>query len=180
MGDAHALAAAAGRGLDHHRVADLVGDLLGLLVVLDHAEMARHGRDLGGGGRTLALDLVAHRGDGLGIRADEDDAGLGQRPRKGRALGEEAVAWMHRLGAARSAGGDDVLDDEIALRGRRRADRHRLIGHLDMQRVAVGLGIDRDRAMPIRRAVLMMRQAISPRLAIRIFLNIPIAPDQST
>ena len=26
MGDAHALAAAAGRGLDHHRIADLVGD----------------------------------------------------------------------------------------------------------------------------------------------------------
>ena len=32
---------------------------------------------------------------------------------------------------------------EIGLRGLRRADRYGLIGHLDMQRVAVGLGIDR-------------------------------------
>ena len=65
VGDAHALAAAAGRGLDHHRIADLVGDLFRLRVVLDHAEMAGHGRDLGGGGGALALDLVAHGGDGL-------------------------------------------------------------------------------------------------------------------
>src|SRR5215213_2525889 len=32
--------------------------------------------------------------------------------------------------------------------------------------------------MPIRRAVLMMRQAISPRLAIKIFLNIRDAPQR--
>ena len=82
MRDAHALAAAAGRGLDHHRIADLFGDLHRLLVVLDDAEMARHGRDLGLGGGLLGLDLVAHRGDGLGIRPDEDDAGLGQRHRE--------------------------------------------------------------------------------------------------
>src|SRR5262249_33574471 len=34
-GDAHALAAAACRGLDHHRVADLVGYPYGLSVILD-------------------------------------------------------------------------------------------------------------------------------------------------
>ena len=33
---------------------------------------------------------------------------------------------------------------KIALRGRRRADRDRRIGHFDMERVAIGLGIDRD------------------------------------
>ena len=82
MGDAHALAAAAGRGLDHHGIADLVGDPDRLGVVLDHAEMAGHGRDLGGGGRLLGFDLVAHGGDRPGIGADEDDAGLGQRARR--------------------------------------------------------------------------------------------------
>ena len=35
MGDAHALAAAAGRRLDHHRIADLVGDLHGMRRVFD-------------------------------------------------------------------------------------------------------------------------------------------------
>ena len=75
IGDAHALAAAAGRRLDHHRIADLVGDLHGLDLVGDHAEMAGHGRDFGGGGRLLGLDLVAHGGDGFGVRPDEHDAG---------------------------------------------------------------------------------------------------------
>ena len=51
---------------------------------------------------------------------------------------------MHGLGTARLAGGNDLVDDQIALRRRRRADRDRGVGHLDMERVAVGLGIDRD------------------------------------
>src|SRR6266567_2547774 len=42
--------------------------------------------------RPLALDLVAHGGDRLGIGADEDDAGFRQRLGKGLALGQKAVA----------------------------------------------------------------------------------------
>ena len=143
--NAHALAAAAGRRLDHDRVADLIGDLGRLRFVFDHAEMAGHGRDLGGSRGLFALDLVAHRGDGFGVRPDEDNAGIRKRGGERRALGEEAVARMHRLGARRFARGDDLLDDEIALRRRRRTDQHRLVGHLDMERVAIGLGIDRHR-----------------------------------
>ena len=60
------------------------------------------------------------------------------------ALRQEAVARMHRLGAAVPAGRDDLVDDEVALGGGRRPDRDRLVGHLDVQRVLVGLGIDRD------------------------------------
>ena len=63
---------------------------------------------------------------------------------EGFALGQEAVAGMHRLGAGLAAGLDDLLDHQIALGRRRRADQHGLVGHLDMQRVAVGVGIDRD------------------------------------
>ena len=95
-------------------------------------------------GELLAFDLVAHRGDGLGIGPDEGDAGLGQRLGEGFALGEKAVARMHGLGAGLLAGCDDLVDDQIALRRRRRADQHRLVGHLDMERVAVGVGIDGD------------------------------------
>ena len=63
---------------------------------------------------------------------------------KGLALGEEAVAGMHRLRAGLLAGVDDFLDDQIAFGRRRRADRDGVIRHLDMQRVPIGLGIDRD------------------------------------
>ncbi len=147
-GDPHALAAAAGGGLDHHGIADLVGDPDRLGVVLDHPEMAGDGRDLGGGGGLLAFDLVAHGGDRLGIGADEDDARLGQRDREGLALGQEAVAGMHRLGAARPAGRDDLVDHEIALGGRRRPDVNGAVGHLHMEGILVGVGIDRNRLDP--------------------------------
>ena len=145
VGDAHALAAAAGGGLDHHRIADVVGDLHRLDFVLDHAEMAGHGRDVCRGGRLLRLDLVAHRRDSLGIGADEDDAGGLQRLGKRLAFRQEAVAGMHRFRAALLAGGDDLLDHQIALGGFRRADVNGGVGHCHMQRVAVGIGIDGDR-----------------------------------
>ena len=148
MGNAHALAAAAGGGLDHHRIADLVGDLGGLLLVLDDAEIAGHGRNFRRGRGLLAFDLVAHRGDRFGIGPDESDAGLGERHRKGFALGEKAIARMHRFGACGFAGFDDFIDEEIALRRRGRSDQNRLIRHFDMERVAVGLGIDRDGGNP--------------------------------
>ena len=120
MGDAHALAAAAGGGLDHHRVADRLGDIDRLLLVVDDAEMAWHGRHFRGGRSLLAFDLVAHGGDRLGIGTDENDAGSGERRGKGFALGQKSVARMHRLGAALPAGSHDLVDDEVAFSGRRR------------------------------------------------------------
>ena len=144
MGDAHALAAAARRGLDHDGIADLVGDPSGVLGRFDHAEIAGDGRHLGGVGEFLRLDLVAHRFDRARVRADEDDPRVGERLRERRALGEEAVAGMHRLRARLLGGGDDLLDHEIGLGRRGRPDRDRLVGHFDVQRVLVGLRIDRD------------------------------------
>ena len=79
-----------------------------------------------------------------GIGADEDDAGLRERPWEGLALGQEAVARMHRLGAALLAGVDDLVDDEIALGSGRRSDRNGLVGHFDVKRIPIGVGIDRD------------------------------------
>src|SRR5262249_17991331 len=58
-------------------------------------------------------------------------------------LGQEAVAGMHGFRAGRLAGFDDLVGDEIALRGRCRAYMHSLVGHLDMHSVSVGVGINR-------------------------------------
>ncbi len=145
ISDPHPLAAAAGGRLDHHGIADAVGDLDRVLFVGDDAEIARHGRDIGLGCGLLGLDLVAHRGDGARIGPDEDDVGLGQRARKGFALGQESIAGMHGLGAGLAAGLDDLLHHQVTFGGRRRPDQNRLIGHFDMERVTVGLGINRDR-----------------------------------
>ena len=37
------------------------------------------------------------------------------------------------------------FDHQVALRGGWRSDGDSIVGHLDMERVAIGLGIDRDR-----------------------------------
>src|SRR5581483_3410390 len=142
VGDAHALAAAAGRGLDHHRIADLRRDPERLLGIGDLAEVAGNGGDLGAGGGLLALDLVAHGGDGPRIGTDENDAGLLQCDGKRLALGEEAVARVHGLRARLLAGFHDLVDQQVGLGGRRRADSHGLVRHLDVQAVAVCLRVD--------------------------------------
>ena len=172
IGDAHALAAAAGRRLDHHRIADLVGDLGRLLGVLDHAEMAGHGRDLRLGGELLRLDLVAHRLDGLDVRADENDAGLCERAGEGGVLRKEAVAGMDGVGAGLLGGGDDLVDVEIGLA---RGGAGRYAPPRPPCRRAARRGRRRNRPRPsgCRAAApsCMMRQAISPRLAMSSLAN---------
>ena len=148
MRDPHALTAAAGGGLDHHGIADLVGDLYRVLFVFDDAEMSRHRGNLGLGGGLLGFDLVAHRGDGAWIGADEDDACGLKRARKRLALGQEAVAGMHGLRAGLAAGLHDFVDQQITLGRCRRADQHGIVSHLDVKRIAVGLGIHSYRLDP--------------------------------
>ena len=120
--DAQALAAAAGRRLDHHRIADRVGDLHRLLRVRDQAHMAGHGVDARFGRELLGRDLVAHRLDGVGVGADEDDLLVGKALGEAGVLRQEAEAGVDRLGAGLAHGVDDLVLDQIALRRRRAAD----------------------------------------------------------
>ncbi len=142
VGDAHALAAAAGRRLDHHRIADLLRDLHRLLGIGDGVQIARHGADPGLERELLGFDLVAHGVDGERIGTDEGDLRLGQRLLELLLLREEAVARMDGLRAGLLAGRHDLVDLQVGLRRRRRADQHLLVGQADVQRVGVGLGID--------------------------------------
>ena len=137
MGDAQALAAAAGGCLDHHRVADVAGDFDSTLGGIDRVVVARDGVDFGFVGELLRGDLVAHRRHRLRLRADEGDAFLLQRLAERGPLGEESVARMHGLRAGLLARGNDLLGNQVGLVGRRRPDMHRLIGHRHMHRIAV-------------------------------------------
>ena len=145
---AHPLAAAAGAGLHHHRIADLVRDAHRVLGILDLADEAGDDVDARLFRQLLALDLVPHRRDRAHGRPDEGDALLRQRLGKGGALGEEAVARMHGLGPGLLAGGDDLVGDQVAFGRRRRADMHRLVRHGDEGRAGIGIGIDRDGCDP--------------------------------
>ena len=95
-------------------------------------------------GELLGLDLVTHRGDGVHRRADEGDAVLRQFLGKRSSLGQEAITRMHRLGPGLLAGRDDLVRDQIALRGGRRADVHGFVSHLHKRRAGIGIRIDRD------------------------------------
>ncbi len=144
-GEPHALAAAARAGLHHHRITDAIGPFERLGSVGDCAFGAGHGVDPGSARQLLALDLVAHRRDRSGGRADEGDPGGVERLDEARAFREETIARMHRLGACCLADLDDLVGEQIALRGRRRPYPHRLVGHADEGRARIGVGIDRHR-----------------------------------
>src|SRR6267143_6503724 len=55
---------------------------------------------------------------------------------------------MHGLCAGPAAGLDDLVDEKITLSRRRRPDQHGVVGHFDMERIAVGLGIHGHRLDP--------------------------------
>ena len=145
---AHAAAATAGDRLDHDGKADprcLVCQKLGILAVAVVAGQQRHRRcfhqRLGGGFRSHG----AHR---AGWWADEDDPRRGAGFGEGRIFRQEAVAGMNRLGAGGAGSFDDAGNVQIAVARRGRPDRVGSVRGLDVQRVGVGFGIDRDRLDP--------------------------------
>ena len=142
--DAQALAAAAGGGLDHHRVADVLGDPDRLFGRIDGVVVAGNDVDLGFQRQLLRGDLVAHLLHRVVLRPDEDDALLLQPARERGVLGQEAVSRMHRFGAGLLAGGDDLVHRQVGFLRRRRPDADRLVGHGHVHRILVRLGIYGD------------------------------------
>jgi hypothetical protein len=75
-------------------------------------------------------DLVAERAHGLGLRADEGDAGGGAGFGEFRAFGEQAVAGMDRIGARKLGDADDLVDRQIGdLDGVERRALAQVVGH---------------------------------------------------
>ena len=144
IGHAQALAAAAGRGLDHHRVADVPRDLHRPLGRCDGVVPARNGVDLGFIGQLLGRDLVAHGRDRMRPRADEGDALVFTALGESLVLRQEAVARMDGLSAGLLGRGNDAVGQQIRLPRGRRADVDGLVGQLDVAGLLVGVGIDGD------------------------------------
>ncbi len=144
LDDAHTLAAAPGGRLDEDGITDAVRLCLQKLLALFRPVIAWDKRHPGFRHQGLRRRFRSHGADRRCRRADEDDAGSGAGFGEIGILGEEAITGMNRLGAALPGSGDDALDREIALARRRRADPIGLVGHGDMERAGIGIGIDRD------------------------------------
>jgi hypothetical protein len=144
--DAHALAAAAGAGLDQHRVADAVGLSLQQRRVLVGTVVAGHQRHAGFLHQLLGLGLQAHRLDCRGRRADEHQAGIGAGLREVLVLAEEAIARVDRLRAGGARRLDDALAAQVAVARCVAADVHRLVAGQHVFCVRIGVGVDGDRA----------------------------------
>ena len=148
LDDAHAAAAAAGRGLDQHRVADLLRRFREPFRRGVGSVIARHQGHLRVGGDPLRCAFRPHRPDGVRRRADEDEAGAGRALREFGVLGEEAVAGMNGLRAGAPRRVDERVDIEIARLRPRRADAHALVCRPHMGRARVRLGMHGDDAKP--------------------------------
>ncbi len=145
LDDVHALAAAAGGGLDQQREADAGRGLDQLRV--RHARLgdARDHGDAVAGDVVLGADLVAHDVEGFDAGADERDPGLLQGAGEVDVLAQEAVARVHGLGAGVAAGLDDGLDLQVALGRGGGADPHGDVGFAHVPGAGVGVGVDGDR-----------------------------------
>ena len=137
------------------------------------AVIARHAGHAGVRGDALGFDLRAHALDHVGARADPGDAVLRAAAHQLGALGEKAVAGMDRARARWRAPPRRSPRRRDSCAPPRRADAHGGVGLAHMARRRVGVGVDGDRAQCRAGVhVRMIRQAISPRLAIRSDSNI--------
>ena len=142
--DAHAAAAAARHRLDDHREAEILRDLVRLLLAVDRPVAAGKDRDAGLLHRAPRARLVAEQPDHIRRRPDElDVAGLAHF-REIRALSEKAVARVDRVGAGDLGGAQHGGHAQVAVGASRRADADVLVGEPDVQRVLVRLRIHGD------------------------------------
>ena len=140
---AHTATTTATGGLDDHRIADALGNggvVLG--VVVDGAVRARYTRYARFLHRFDGRDLVTHQANGLGARADEDEAGFFDHFGEIGVLGEKAVTRVDGHCTGYLGGGDDGRDVEVGFSTGRSADTDGFVGQQHMFELPVGGGVN--------------------------------------
>ena len=110
---AHAATAAAKRGLDDQRKANLLRDLQRFATVFNRVFRARQHRHVDLLRKRAGGGFVAHVAEQIHARADENNSRLLARFRKIRVLGQKAVAGMDEVHALLFRERDDAGDVEI-------------------------------------------------------------------
>ena len=150
----HALAAAARAGLDHHGVANVVGQLDSHGLVLHLTLKTRDDEAVGRFGHLLGVNLVAHGVHGPRRRADEDNSrGLNHVDEFG-VFAEEAVAGVDGLCPRLLGHLQDAVHAQVAVARLRAANAVRLIRHAHVHTRCIGLAVHGHRldAQALRRA----------------------------
>src|SRR5690554_4183926 len=140
MHDPHAPTTATGRCLEDHRIAHLIGELLGFIHVrkLVTAGCQWHA---GFPGEPAGAGLVPDQADVMGPGADEDEVVLLAHLRELRVLGQEAVTRMDRFGPGDDRRREDVAHVQVRACRRSRADADALVRQQHGQRFLVRLRV---------------------------------------
>jgi len=89
-------------------------------------------------------DFVAHGGDGVVLRADEDQPFFLDAAGELLVFGQETVARVNGLGSRGLGRGNDFVGDQVALAAGGRPEQHGLVGQTDMAGFTIRLGVHRD------------------------------------
>ena len=168
--EAHALASAPRRRLQHHREPEGAGLARDGGVVRERLQGPGTTGSPGGHRRAPGGGLLPEEGHGVAAGADEDEPRRGTVAREVGVLGEEAVAGVDGIGAARSrAACDHAVGPAGTSRGRgRRPEGRRSSAMRTWSAPWSASECTATGVMPISRQARMTRTAISPRFAIRI------------
>ena len=143
---AHAAPATTGHRLDHHGVADLLSHGASRILIFHHPiGSGRHGH-IGPRSQLAAGLFVAKSIHHRRTRADERDVAALAHLSKASVLGKETVPGMDGINVGNLRCANDAVALEITFIAGTGPNTDRLISHLDMHGVGVGLRIDCDGA----------------------------------
>ena len=134
--DLQPFAAAAAGGFERERQSVALCRFARVRDALDRFGAARYERHLRRLHRAARAQLIAHRVDRIGMRADPAEPGFDDAACEGRVLGEESVAGMNGIGPALMRDLEDAIDVEVTLRRSRGSEHVRLVGHANVKRLA--------------------------------------------
>ncbi len=142
----HALATAASRRFEQHRIADLARQCTRLFDIGGRFFAAGHYRRAGLFRQNARGCFRSQAANRFGGWSDEDDARFRAGRGESSVLAQEAVAGMDGLGPVLPGRFENPVHAQIAVGRRRRSDVLGFVGHANMQRAAIGIREDRDAA----------------------------------